>query len=262
VLDRLIGARAKVDRAKLHLRELETENGSYFDSNPYEIRTKRDPNTRRLIYYIASAQPPPVAIAAIAGDILQNLRSALDHLAYQLVLVGSGSVGPFNYVYFPIADSAEKYESRKIAQLKGARQDAIYAVEACKPYKGGDDTLWLIHRLNNIDKHRLLVTVGSAFRSLDIGGHVVRKMAKDNPHLGDIPALSAFFKPADRMCPIKIGDELFIDMPDAEVDQEMQFRFELAFNEPQISEGEPILERLAQMLVTVDNLLTRFAPLL
>jgi hypothetical protein len=74
--------------------------------------------------------------------------------------------------------------------------------------------------------------------------------------------LSAFFKPADRLCPLKAGDELFIDMPDAEVDEKLEFRFDVAFSEPQISEGDPVLETLQQIVDLVDGLLTGFAPLL
>lgn len=260
--DRLIGANAKIERAKAHLRMLETEIGTFFRSDPYEVRTRRNQDTRQLIYYMASVPPPPVSVAAIAGDAIQNLRSALDHLAYQLVLVGTGSSGPFNYVYFPIADSAAKYKSKRNDQLRGARSDAIHAIDATKPYRGGNDALWLIHSLNNIDKHRLLVTVGSALQSVDLGGYMVRQMARSAPHLANILSLSAFFPPSDRMCPLKIGDELFIDLPDVKEDEQLQFRFELAFNEPQISEGESILETLKNMLDAVDDVLTGLSPFL
>ena len=50
------------------------------------------------------------------------------------------------------------------------RQDAIDAIRALEPYKGGKgENLWVLHRLNNIDKHRLIVTVGSSFQSVDVG---------------------------------------------------------------------------------------------
>jgi hypothetical protein len=39
------------------------------------------------------------------------------------------------------------------------RADAIAAIDAAKPYKGGNEPLWRIHELNNIDKHRSLFSV-------------------------------------------------------------------------------------------------------
>ncbi len=168
VSDRLAGARAKVERAKQHINELDTILGAFFRTNPYRVGTKRDPQTRRLIYYLVSVRDVPPEISVVAGEVLQSMRSALDHLAYQLVLVGTGQSDPFYHVYFPIFDSSSEYEAKKLKQIRGMRQDAIDAIDELKPYRGGNDTLWRLHKLNLVDKHRLLVTVGSQMRSADI----------------------------------------------------------------------------------------------
>ena len=146
---------------------------------------------------------------------------------------------------------------------------AIKAINAIKPYQGGDDALWRLHRLNIIDKHRTLITVGSAFRSVNIGAMMFRQMQRDlssDPDWAgiiDMPPLDVFYGVADRMCPLKQGDILFIDKgPNAEVDEQMQFRFDVAFGESQIAEGEPVLETLVAMADRVDELITNFQPLL
>jgi hypothetical protein len=156
-----------------------------------------------------------------------------------------------------------------MAQIKGMHEDAIKAIDALKPYQGGNDTLWRLHKLNNVDKHRLLVTVGSQVRSMDLGAHISRLTQQAFPDLMQqafpdqpIPLLSAFFRPADPQFPLETGDELFTDAPDAEPDEHIQFRFEVALSEPQVLEGEPVLEALHQMVDLVDNLLPAFAPLL
>jgi hypothetical protein len=46
-------------------------------------RTPRDLQTEA--YYIESSREVPVDLALMAGDALQNLRSALDHLIYQAI---------------------------------------------------------------------------------------------------------------------------------------------------------------------------------
>src|SRR3990172_3595613 len=132
----------------------------------------------RPVYHIAGGEDGPPDIARIGGDVIQNLRSALDHLAYQLVLVGTGKPGPFFHVYFPIFDSAPEYKAGKTRQIKGMRQEAIDAIDGIKPYKGGNDTLWQLHSLNRIDKHRLILTAGSAFESVDIGAELTRGMGE------------------------------------------------------------------------------------
>jgi len=148
------------------------------------------------------------------------------------------------------------------------RPKAVQAINAAEPFKGGNDTLWRLHKLNNIDKHRALVTLGSYFRSFDVGSHVethLRKSLADNPHFSgiEIPTLPpVFLKPADTLFPLKAGAELFADGPDAEVNPKLAFRFDIALGEPGVVEGESLMETLQQMSRTVVDLISKFRPLL
>lgn len=249
----------KVERAKEHLAQLDFAVRAFLETNPYTVGTKNDPQTRKLIYYVTEIKPVPQRIAAIAGDILQNLRSALDHLAHQLVLANRGK--PTVDTCFPVFDDAAKYKAGVQRKIQGMSDAAIRAIDAIKPYEGGNDTLWKIHKLNNIDKHRLVLTVGSAFQSVDLGAHVIRRAAEINPAFAGID-LHAFFKPADRLFPLKVGDELLIDAPDAKVNEKVQFAFDIAFGEPGILEGAPLIDTLKGFAEEVDGLILDFAPLL
>jgi hypothetical protein len=271
--ERLAHVRVKVERAKQHIVDLNLRLKEFLDSNPYVVRAQRDPQTRRPVYYLAAVRDVPPIISLLAGDIVQNLRSALDHLAFQLYMLGPGGVagGAGSRTYFPIADDAAKYKIEAPRKVKGLRPDAIKAIEAIEPYKGGttdkSDTLWRLEKMNNIDKHRLLIATGSQFRSFDIGANAVRglqeAMAKGPPEMRfTIPKISLFLRPADRQWPLKAGNQLFIDAPDAEVDNNLQFRFEVAFGEPKIAEGEPVIETLQHMADLVDNLIVSFRPFL
>jgi hypothetical protein len=260
--DRLGGVEEKIKRAKKHIQDLDVAVKAFFATKPYVVEAKRDSKTRRPIYYLSSVRDVPPEIAVIAGDTVQSLRSALDHLAYQLVLVGTGQPGPFFYVYFPIFDSAEKYEAGKLGQVKGMRKDAIDAIDAIKPYNGGNDTLWRLHRLNQIDKHRLLIAAGSTFESVDIGGDMIKLLEKAaGEPLGDFSEFSLHIRPADKMFPLKAGDELFIGAPDDEVDKNKQFTFQVSLNESGIVENEPILRALQDMIDLVDGLIPAFGVL-
>lgn len=183
-LDRL---RIKIQPAKEHIRYLEPEVKSFFATNPYVVGTKREPQTRKLLYYLSSVHEVPERISAITGDVLHNRRSALDHLVYGLFTVGPGGLSgrSARHVYFPISNDAAKYAAESPRKVQGMRQDAIDAINAVKPYKGGNDTLWIIHKLNNIDKHRFVIVVASAFRSVDLGGHLFRLMSTQIPALTD-----------------------------------------------------------------------------
>jgi hypothetical protein len=253
---------AKIKRAKQHVTDLDKEIRRFLEINPYKVGAKRDSESRRLVYYVRGVQPTPECLALIAGDAVQNLMSALDHLAYQLVLSDTGDRSPNpRRIYFPIADDAAKYEAQKHGKMEGARQQTFDVIDTVKPYKGGNDLLWSLYRLNNIEKHRLLITVGSMFQSMDLGAHMGGMMKKAFPGQ-DFPAISLFFKPADVLFPLKEGDELFIDAPDGEVNEHMQFRFSVALNEPGIIEGEPLLETVHQLTALVEGIVSALAPLL
>jgi hypothetical protein len=271
--ERLARIRVKVGRAKQHIADLNLGLKTFLDSKPYVVRAQRDPQTRRPVYYLADVREVPPVISLLAGDIIQNLRSALDHLAFQLYMLGPGGVtgGAGSRTYFPIADDAAKYKIEAPRKVKGLRPEAIKAIDAIEPYMGGttdkSDTLWRLEKMNNIDKHRLLIAIGSQFSSVDVGGDAERglreAMAKGPPEMRfAIPKINLFIRPADRQWPLKAGNPLFVDGPDAEVDQNRLFRFEVAFGESKIAEGEPIIETLQHMADLVDSLIGSFRPFL
>src|ERR1700678_2298437 len=154
--------RAKIQRAKKHLYDLEIELVKY------EGRKKRvgladfDPKTGEMVGNPSTIELSVISFDAltIAGDVIHNLRSALDHLAHHLVLVGSPGVIPTRQIEFPIAQDFATYEAIKTRKVKGMRLAAIKAIDALKPYKGGNDALWRIHELDIIDKHRTIFEPG------------------------------------------------------------------------------------------------------
>ena len=118
---------------------------------------------RTQVYYLVKADEPPALVSRLLLATLANLRSALDHLAYHLAVVnGTTDQKVLKTTYFPISDDAAKYKAEAPGKVKGMSEAAIDAIDACKPYKGGTDALWQLHKLNNIDKHRMIVILGSA----------------------------------------------------------------------------------------------------
>lgn len=269
--ERIALVEVKIERAKKHISNLESEIKTFFDSKPYEIGTKRDPEVGKLIYYVIRANAVPNCIAAIAGDAIHNLRSVLDHIAQHLFLLGPNRTsGPGGHDNFIIGKSATEFKSMLQGKIKDLRPNAVEVLRSIEPYQGGKGhELWVLHRLDIIDKHRLLVTVGSSFQSVDLVAHMrpffektltERFGSKDHPLLANFP--SVFFRPADNLFPLKAGDELFIDGADAEVNEKMQFRFNIALNEPGIIEGKPLLESIHHLADLVSNTFLILKPCL
>ncbi len=263
--ERLKHVTLKIKRAEKHVADLERELRAFLESGPYKVGAKHDPATRKLIYYVSSAEPVPDCLPLIAGDAIQNLMTALDHLAYQIVFHDTGDSPPNpKWIYFPIAADAVKYEATKRGKMEGARQETFDAIDALKPYKGGNDLLWVLYRLNNIEKHRLLLTVGSQAAGINLGqlmaGHLSGTFSTEAT--AAFESMNVFLNPADKGFPLKAGFELYIGGPDEKPNPKQQFRFDVALSEPGIIDGKPLLETLNQLTALVDSIVTTLTLLL
>lgn len=260
--------RQKIGRATRHISDLDIEIKAFLSRlpQPYIPEARRDPRTRAMVYY-ASADVPetPLAISLIAGDAIQNIRSTLDHLAYHLFMIGSRGGATGRHVYFPVSESAEKYRREAPGKVKGMRQDAIKAINALKPYKGGNDLLWSLHRLSNIDKHRMLITTGAAHVAHTMTPSMRKAFETGLNRIGRPEVLdqinSISLDARLVTIPLQKGDELFRDLPNSEVDKNVKVSVEVVFGELDMLHTMvvPTLLRMAQ---SVDDIVVSFRPFL
>lgn len=255
----------KAARAKEHLASLRTEVAAFLTGAPYKVAARRDATTRKLTYYVVSVAPVPDRIVLIAGDAIQNLMSTLDHLAYQLVCRDTGDNPPnVNWIYFPIADDAATYHAKKQGKMAGAQAPTFAAIDAIAPYKGGNDLLWRLYRLNNIEKHRLLLTVGSQAAGIHLGQMLSPLLRATFPSkaVAAFEQMDLYLNPADKGFPLQPGFELYITAPDEEPNPKLQFRFTVALDEPTIIAGAPVVEAIEELDQAVQRVVTELAPLL
>jgi hypothetical protein len=92
------------------------------------------------------------------GDVVHNLRSALDHLFYQLAVLGSG---PGTYTGFPLYDSRAKYRKNTRDLLAPLLPKHRTQIERVQPYQKSETgiMLRLLRDLNNLDKHVVVPAV-------------------------------------------------------------------------------------------------------
>jgi hypothetical protein len=255
----------KLERAQEHGAELGALLQAFLAAKPYKVGVRRDETTRRPIYFLESVEPVPDKIALVCGDALQNLMGALDHLAYQLVCKDTNDTPPNpRWIYFPIADDEAKYNANKHGKMAGAAPGTISAIDALRPYRGGDDLLWSLYRLNNIEKHRLLLTVGSQAAGIHLGQllsmHLSPEFAPEATAM--LQSMTQFLMPADRGFPLTAGFELYIGGPDEEFNSNLQFRFQVALSEAGIYEGTPITQVVHDLTARVETVINTLGPLL
>ncbi len=261
--ERLKQVTLKIKRARDHAAELQRQLRAFLDSGPYKVGARHDVRTRKLIYYVMSVEPTPDCLPLIAGDVIQNLMSALDHLAYKIVCSDTGDNPPNpNWIYFPIADDFQKYEAKKGGKMLGAVRDTFAAIDALKPYKGGNDLLWALYRLNNIEKHRLLLTVGSQAAGINLGQLIASYLASTftAEAITLFESMNIFLNPDDKGFPLEAGFELYTGAVDEKPNPKQQFRFNVALNEPGIMEGKPLLDTVNEFTTLVEGIVTALTP--
>jgi hypothetical protein len=193
------------------------------------------------------------------------LVSALDHLAYQLVCKDTGNRPPAPHrIYFPVADDRRTYDSEKTGQLTGARTETVAAIDELKPYRGGDDALWALHRLNRVEKHRLLLTVGSQAGGVHLGQLLATHLPEGFPAEATtmLKEMTHYLMPADKGFPLAPGFELYIGGPDEPINPSLQFRFEVVLDEPDIIVGKSISDTIKEMCTRVEFVTAELSPLL
>jgi hypothetical protein len=176
---------------------------------------------------------------------------------------------------FPVFDNVttftNAFKTGVPSQIKGAPKAAVDLIKAGKPYKGGEDAFWKLHRLDILDKHKLLVPVNVASSE-----SVIFDLAHAFDNLRDVPpelavpqelSIPPGIQPAKRQFPLKDGAELYRvnaqarNDPMAQMHMNPQFGFEVAFGEGEVVKGEPLISTLYELIQFVEGYIKRFPPL-
>jgi hypothetical protein len=170
----LEGCREKWARGTTLLQHVVDEASDYSEAEPkpYEIAGSWDANRKQYVFTGETTQPMDKAVmwSVILGDAVHNLRSALDHLVWQLVLLDTGKDGTTDN-QFPIASHGDLYwgkaknngPSLRERRLKGVSKEHKRIIDRVQPYRtnapGKLESLEALRDMSNHDKHRLLHTV-------------------------------------------------------------------------------------------------------
>lgn len=158
----LVPVRERLGWAKKRFKELEAE----CDSFVYHEPDKPSPGLLEEFngpegWVSLRATVPdvmPNSVAWLVGEVLYHLRASLDNLAWQLVLANGGTPG--KHTEFPVFKDKGAFKAGARSRTRGMSTTAKATIERLQPFAEWPEhpehtTLWKIHDLNNIDKHRL-----------------------------------------------------------------------------------------------------------
>jgi hypothetical protein len=107
--DPLEGVKLKIERANSHIPEINSHLDFLMASDSHEIITEIDAAKGEIRRKFRLIKQPPLQVGVVCGEILDGLRSALDHLITatatrrgMIVIENTG---------FPIEETREKFEA-------------------------------------------------------------------------------------------------------------------------------------------------------
>jgi len=150
----------KIRRAEKHYDEL---SSLFRKSKPFKYFLETNCKTGDKATFAKRDEDVANDAAIIIGDIIHNLKSALDHAYWNCTEKFAKSDGERKAIQFPITSTEKALRESVLPGLPSRVSDSFAkALESLKPYReGGNKLLCAIHDLDVLDKHKLLIPTGN-----------------------------------------------------------------------------------------------------
>jgi hypothetical protein len=168
----LDGAFARIDRAEEHLANLKSRVDEYVKPLGGGVEVRVVPGQQPRF----PSEPPklgeiPITFGILIGETVQNLRTALDYLVYELANWRSGP-DKSRRTQFPIESKPYGFNGRIDSFLEGVFEDHVAAIKRLQPFDGRRNWLWHIRDISNTDKHNVVpATMGFGEMLIYAGTH-------------------------------------------------------------------------------------------
>jgi hypothetical protein len=252
-------AQLKIKRARKHIADLDAERIAFLDTDPCKVRAQYDPKSDRTSYIVENIEEVPPCLSLIAGDAVHNLRSALDHLVVSLVHKGKVT----SQTAFPVFESFSKDKIIASGKIDGMSASDKKLLGNVQIYEGAYGVLCGLHRLDIIDKHKLLIAYtqcvgGMDYRfsdaeledALGVKG-ILGDPVSSETRLITIPFENPFLVP-------ETGKEVFSMAGNLEGNQHIQPGFDIALGDMEVFKGKLILPTLEGMATLVARIIKHF----
>jgi hypothetical protein len=158
-------AKSKLARARKHLKTIKRAIALYARSHPHRLTKTKGQKAKKLTI----PRLPPREISILTGEMVYQMRSALDHLVFDVIKRNPnvGSIDPewFEHCEFPLRIKLRRGQNPPLPKSKFAKalpgiSDPVFAfIERSQPYyRMGivNNALRFLALLSNIDKHRYI----------------------------------------------------------------------------------------------------------
>jgi hypothetical protein len=256
----LEGVNLKMLRAFVHAQEAQTIGQAVYRSGPYPFRVEVKRGGLEHRYRAQAETLVDPMLNVVLGDFVHNLRSSLDHLAYQLVLLNGRT--PWPKIALPIYDArpghyssrwfGRRWKAKPLDIAKEVSREALKIIESVQPYSGSHDGLLLsaVRDLNNFDKHRELILAGHVAREA-VTSHLPNSPYRTGKwHFTGLPLVNE-----------NVVAVVTYDIPMQEADPDAALRPTIEFGEVGPLNGFPVDVALGILFDVVQDVVSHCQPL-
>jgi hypothetical protein len=253
----LDSAWAKVDRAKEHLAELKSLVDEFHTLHRKVIIFDYDSNAGKYFANVTFPDEPPLKFSVIVGDIAHNLRSALDHLAFQF-----DSALPASRKFPVYSEKGKLLKALKQGLSQRFPRRAWAIIDKQQPCHYGDHYykrgIYRLHRINIRDKHQLLNLICTIL-PLPRASYVKKgRCGIKLTLIPTVPPLPLRVLPTFRVKPgpIRVTARTPYKGPNFKV--QVKFAFDVGIDEPDFVYLGPAITFVEQMVNATEKILQSF----
>jgi hypothetical protein len=243
-------SRFKIEWAKNHINGVEALVNASIAENAYPIVVQSDAQSGLIL--IGPKQGIPVGLRLHLGDAVHGLNSALDFLWSGLARTINPGLAN-GRVHFPRHEARENLESdfepgRKHAAIhKAFPKTKSFILDDVKPYKraDGQSFIWHLGKIDNINKHRMLITTPYVIR-------FERELVLEGADGGKF-VHSAEAAIQTQGHPLRIGLA-----PPVKISDDPKATLGIVFGEPEHFTGQPVVETLVNLVEATSEVVNLF----
>ncbi|GAD89841.1 hypothetical protein VHA01S_028_00400 [Vibrio halioticoli NBRC 102217] len=234
----------KVKRAEKHLAEL---SQMFRRNKPFGYYLETNYKTGERATFAKRNEDVANEAAIVIGDVLHNLRAAIDHAYWSCTEKHAKSDRERKNIQFPITSTETALRDSILPGLPSrVSQDFANALASLKPYRdGGNLFLCAIHDLDVMDKHKLLVPTGNFTK---INSTMIQRLVPDFPSgLTDCGAGNCYRDVVWRVQPMTWTQRRKAKIPPSNIiEQELDVPVEIIISD--IDPTKPAIQTLQELI--------------
>jgi hypothetical protein len=245
--DRLDAVIDRLHRAEEHFEPIKAHLLSYYRERVGLMTGEFDPDNDGSFVMEGELGVPDMRLHTLIGELIHDLHSSLEHLAWQLVEANGGEPGEGTcFPVLKVAPTPNKKGEQSLPNIAGGVSEAARTfLDKAQPYKFEEryamHPLWVLRQLWNIDKHRHVVARGIRSQSWFPGSAAVPR-----------------FTFTTRLESVSEDGARFAVVPDdPSVNVDAHTTIEVGIHEPEHEIEKPLLGTLKDVRLSVMRLVMR-----